>query len=216
MTSSFKPIYKIGHAISRFVFQNLLRAEGYGINNIPPKGPFLLACNHASFLDPFVAGCFIRRDIHFFARKSLFKPGLMERILVGFNAIPVDRDSGKDVSAFKKVLELLKNGEAVLVFLEGTRSLDGSLQPAKKGIGLMACKAQVPVIPTHIIGSFDVWGRGGKMPKLLTNKISVVYGEPIYPQDYDSDSNDPDRYQKAADRILNAIGELKEPYINAI
>lgn len=215
MSNTFKPLYKIGHAVSRYVFQTLLQAEGYGITNIPSKGPFLLACNHASFLDPFVAGCFFDRDIYFFARKTLFKPGIAEHILHGFNAIPVDLDSGKDVSALKKVLELLKKDQGVLVFLEGTRSLNGSLQTAQKGIGLMACKTQVPVIPTHIIGSYDVWGRTGKFPKWLLNKIVVVYGQPLYPKDYDF-PEDPNRYQKAADIILAAIAKLKEPYINLI
>lgn len=216
MTTLFKPLYRMGHAISRFVFQILLRAEAYGIDHIPEKGPFLLACNHASFMDPFLAGCFIHRDMYFFARKTLFKPGLGEKILQGFNAIPVDRDSGKDISAFKKVLSLLKEGEGVLIFLEGTRSSDGSLQPAKKGIGLMACKSQVPVIPTHIIGSFEVWGRSGKIPKLLPHKIAVVYGTPLYPSDYDVGSEDPDRYQKAADIILSAVAQLDEPKIKPI
>lgn len=216
MTDTFKPLYRMGHAISRFLFQTMLRGEASGMDHIPEEGPFLLACNHASFIDPFVAGCFIRRDMYFFARKTLFKPGLAERILLGFNAIPVDRDSGKDVSAFKKVLGLLDQGEGVLIFLEGTRSLDGSLQPAKKGIGLMACKAQVPVIPTHIFGSFDVWGKSGKMPKLLPHKLAVVYGSPLYPNQYDAGSQDPDRYQKAANIFLNAIEQLKEPQIKLI
>ncbi len=215
MSNTFKPIYRIGHAVSKFVFQNLLQAEGYGINNVPTKGPFLLACNHASFLDPFVAGCFFDRDIYFFARKSLFKPGIGKYILDQFNAIPVDRDSGKDVSALKRVLELLKKDQGVLIFLEGTRSFDGSLQPAQKGIGLMACKTQVPVVPTHIIGSFDVWGREGKYPKLFINKIAVVYGPPLYPKSYDF-PDDPNRYQKAADIINAAIAKLKEPFIEAI
>lgn len=216
MINTFKPMYRIGHAVSRFVFQNLLQAEAYGIDHIPTHGPFLLACNHASFLDPFVAGCFFNRDIYFFARKSLFKPGLAEHILNGFNAIPVDRASGKDISALKRVFELLRQGQGVLIFLEGTRSLDGTLQPAKKGIGLMACKAQVPIIPTHIIGSFEVWGRSGKFPKLLTNKIAVIYGPPLYPKDYDLNPNDPNRYQNAADIIRIAIAKLKEPFVNSI
>lgn len=216
MTNTFKPIYRIGHYTSRFIFQNLLQAEAYGLHHIPTKGPFLLACNHASFLDPFAVGCFIERDIYFFARKSLFKPGLVQYILHAFNAIPVDRDSGKDISAFKKVLDLLKQNQGILIFLEGTRSTDGNLQPAKKGIGLMACKAQVPVIPTHIIGSYEVWGREGKLPKLLPNKIAIIYGPSLYPKDYDLYPSDPNRYQKAADIIGLAIANLKEPFLNSI
>lgn len=208
MTDHFRPIYRIGHALSAFLFQGILGAEAYGVNTVPKTGPFLLACNHTSNLDPFLAGCFISRDIYFFARKTLFKPGFANWILRKFNSIPVDRDGGKDISALKKVLELLSQGEGVLIFPEGTRSLDGSIQTAKRGVGMMACKAQVPVVPVHIRGSFEVWGKSGKFPKFLPDRITLVYGQPLYPKDYDPGHNDPDRYQKAADIILKVISEL--------
>ena len=87
---------------------------------------------------PFLAGSFISRDIHFFARKTLFKPGFADWILRRFNSIPVDRDGGKDVSALKRVLELLREGEGVLIFPEGTRSPDGTIQ-----IGRASCRERV-------------------------------------------------------------------------
>lgn len=216
MTKSFKPIYRIGHSVSRFVFQSIFRCEAYGASFVPKTGPFLLACNHSSNLDPFLAGSFISRDIYFFARKTLFKPGFANWILQKFNSIPVDRDGGKDVSALRRVLELLSQGEGVLIFPEGTRSPDGSIQAAKRGIGMMACRAKVPVVPVHIIGSFDVWGKGGKLPKFLPGRITLIYGQALLPQDYDPGRDDPDRYQKAADLILNAITSLEAPHLKAI
>lgn len=207
MPNSFKPIYRIGHGISCFLFQGILDCEAYGVDFVPKEGPFLLACNHSSNLDPFLAGSFISRDIYFFARKTLFKPGFANWVLRKFNAIPVDRDGGKDISALKKVLELLSQGEGVLIFPEGTRSPDGSIQTAKKGVGMMACRSQVPVVPVHIMGSFHVWGKGS-FPKFLPGKINLIYGKPLYPSDYDPGSADPDRYQKSADIILNAIVSL--------
>lgn len=211
MGEKFKPIYRVGHGLSRLIMQTFFRAEAYNAHLVPQSGPFLLACNHASFLDPFLAASFIQRDIYFFARKSLFKPGFANWILHGFNSIPVDRDGGKDISALKRVLELLKQGQGVLVFPEGTRSKDGKLQPAKRGVGMMACRAQVPVVPTHIIGTFDVWGRNHKTPRLLLDRINVVYGKPLYPADFDPGKNDPNRYQTAADSIVHAISVLKPP-----
>lgn len=214
MANHFKPIYRIGHSLSCFLFQTILQCEAYGADLVPKTGPFLLACNHSSNLDPFLAGSFISRDIYFFARKTLFKPGFANWVLKKFNAIPVDRDGGKDVSALKRVLELLSQGEGVLIFPEGTRSPDGRIQTAKRGVGMMACRAQVPVVPVHIIGSFDVWGKGGKLPKFLPGRITLVYGQPLYPQDYDPGQADPDRYQKAADTILNKIVSLSSPAHN--
>lgn len=216
MADHFKPIYRIGHTLSRFLFQGVLGAEAYGQHLVPKTGPFLLACNHSSNLDPFLAGCFISRDIYFFARKTLFKPGFANWILRKFNSIPVDRDGGKDISALKRVLELLNEGEGVLIFPEGTRSMDGLIQTAKRGVGMMACRAQVPVVPVHIMGSFDVWGKGGKFPKFLPNRMTLVYGQPLYPENYDVGHADPERYQKAADTILKAIVALRPPSINPL
>lgn len=211
MGSEFKPIYRIGHAFSRFIFQNLLQCEAYGVDHVPQRGGFLLACNHASNLDPFIAGCFLNRDIYFFARKTLFKRGFADWVLRRFNAIPVDRDGGKDISALKRVLELLSEGEGVLVFPEGTRSLDGKIQSAKKGVGMMACRSGVPVVPVHIFGSYEVWGRGSKWPKFSPGKIVLHYGKPLYSKDYDFGEGDAERYQKAADVILRAIVSLERP-----
>lgn len=216
MAKVFKPVYRIGHAVSRFLFQTLFQCEAYGVHLVPKTGPFLLACNHASNLDPFIAGCFLSRDIYFFARKTLFKRGFFNWILTKFNAIPVDRDGGKDISALRRVLELLNQGEGVLVFPEGTRSPDGLIQTAKKGIGMMACRAQVPVVPVHIMGSFDVWEKGKKFPKLMPGRIAVIYGQPLYPQDYDPLPTEPDRYQKASDIILSTISSFKKPQIKQL
>ena len=215
MQKLFKPIYRVGHTLSRLIMQTIFRAEAFNVDLVPKEGPFLLACNHASFLDPFLAACFINRDIYFFARKSLFKPGFSKWILEKFNAIPVDRDSG-DIGAFKKVLELLNQGQGVLVFPEGTRTEDGTFQTAKKGVGMMACRAQVPVVPAHIVGSFDVWGRGNKQPRLILDRMNVIFGQPLNPVDYDLGKQDPNRYQYAADKILDAISALEKPKSKAL
>lgn len=215
---SFNFIYTLFHDISAAVFSTFFDAECFGLENVPKEGPFILACNHTSFLDPFVAACFFRRPIYFFARKTLFKNALANWLLRRMNAIPVDRDEGRDPSALKKVLKLLKTGEGVLVFVEGTRSIDGTLQEAKRGVGLMACRTGVPVIPLRIFGTYEAWGRNRRFPS-IGSPITLVYGQPIYPQIYDPAHSTTanlkkgsiemkDRYQTAADKILERIKAL--------
>ena len=80
----------------------------------------------------------------------------------------------------------------------------------------MACRAQVPVVPAHIVGSFDVWGRGKKQPTLILDRMNVIYGHPLYPNDYDLGKSDPNRYQYAADKILQAIAALEKPTPTAL
>lgn len=186
------------------------RGDYVGAQHIPKHGAFILAANHASFIDPPVIGSRLPRRLVYFARKTLWKPGFLSWWLDGVGAVPVDRDAGNDVSALKRVLGSLKDGRPLILFPEGTRSPDGNLQPAKAGVGMIACRTQVPVIPVRIIGSFEAFGRDRKFPKLFT-PVHVVFGAPIPPTAYDPGAKAKDRYQTAAERIMAAIAALEPP-----
>lgn len=178
-----------------------------GVENIPASGPFLLACNHASFIDPpaFAAAC--PRELHFFARKTLWK-GLLAPLITSLNAIPIDRDGESDLQAFRRVFDVLGKGGALLVFPEGTRTRDGNLQPAKKGIAMMACRAKVPVVPARIFGSYEVLNRSSKLPN-LRQPMHVSFGPPLLPEQFDPGKTAPDRYQQVAETMMAAIAALK-------
>jgi 1-acyl-sn-glycerol-3-phosphate acyltransferase len=145
----------------------------------------------------------------FFARKTLWKPGVASWWLDTVGTIPVDRDGGSDVSAIKRVLRALADNKALILFPEGTRTPDGRLQPAKPGVGLIACRTQVPVVPARIFGSFEAFGRGKKMK--LGTPVSVVFGKPLPPAAYDDPKAGKERYQRASEAIMAAIAELREP-----
>lgn len=177
-----------------------------GVENIPTSGPFLLVCNHASFIDPpaFAAAC--PRELHFFARKTLWK-GLLAPIITSLNSIPIDRDGEGDLQAFRRVFDVLDKGGALLVFPEGTRTRDGNLQPAKKGIAMMACRARVPVIPARVFGSYEVLSRHRKFPN-LRQPMHVSFGPALLPDEFDPGKSDPERYNKVSATIMDAIGRL--------
>ncbi|OHE72884.1 MAG: hypothetical protein A2Y14_04425 [Verrucomicrobia bacterium GWF2_51_19] len=198
-------LFNIGVNCCRYVFGTIYDCEVIGELNIPKDGACLVASNHVSFFDPPLAGIWIQRPIHFFARKTLFYNN-KGHILEGLNTIPVDRDGDSDVGAFRKVLALLKAGEVVGIFPEGTRSTNGVIQSAKRGVGMMACRAAVPVVPARVFGTFEAWGKG--KPLRFDVPLRVIYDRPIYPQDFDPGENDPNRYQVAADRILQAIAKI--------
>jgi len=206
--------YQIAWTGTQTWFRLMHRTEAYGAHNIPAKGSFILACNHASFLDPPAFGGNLPRELHFFARKTLFK-GVLGRIITDLNSIPVDRDGDSDISAFKRVFSALKNDGGLLLFPEGTRTPNGQLQTAKKGVGLIACRAQVPVIPARIFGSYAVWGRHKKIPDFRP-QIKIVIGCPLSVEDFDPGKHDPQRYQTAANTIMAAITRLYIPYQHAV
>jgi 1-acyl-sn-glycerol-3-phosphate acyltransferase len=204
-----EPVYGFCHAVIEIIFDACFRGDTEGIENFPPHGGYIVAANHASHLDPPIVGLHLPRQVCFFARKTLWKPGIAAWWLDAVGCIPVDRDGGTDVAAIKRVLQALKSEKVIILFPEGTRSTDGTLQSPKPGIGLLACRAQVPVVPARVFGSYEAFGRGGKLR--LGSPVSVTYGKPLLPIDYDDPSAGKERYLRAAQRIMAAIAKLEPP-----
>lgn len=200
-------VYELGQSLCRILLDAGFRLQANNVSAVPQRGPFILASNHASFLDPPVLGAPLSRQIHYLARDSLFE-GVGKWILPRVGSLPVARGKG-DVSAVRVVLDILKAGEGVVLFPEGTRSPDGSLQPAKPGVGLIACRAQVPVVPARIFGSFEAFNRTMKFPNIGT-RVQVTYGHALSPKEYDpGTSAGKGRSQKAAEQIMEAIQALR-------
>ncbi|WP_236919086.1 lysophospholipid acyltransferase family protein [Ereboglobus luteus] len=185
------------------------RGDVYGQDNLPKRGPYMIACNHASFLDPPIVGAFLPHQVRFFARKTLWKPGFASWWLDAVGTIPVDRDGGSDVKAIKAVLQTMKDKKVVIMFPEGTRSPDGSLQTAKPGVGMFACRTGVPIVPARVFDSNKAFGTDGKLHPCTP--VPVVYGKPLGPTDYDDPSKGKERYQHASDIIMSRIAELQRP-----
>ena len=203
------PFYGVFQYAIRGVYEALFRGEVVGTELIPLSGPFLVAANHASHLDPPVVGCQVPRQMRFFARKTLWNSPPLAWWLDHVGSIPVDRDTG-DVGAIRKVLQALHEDRAVILFPEGTRSPDGTLQKPKAGVGLMACKTGVPVVPCRVYGSFAAFGKGDKLPH-FGSPITIVFGRPLTAADYDDPTAGKERYQIASERIFARIAALPEP-----
>jgi 1-acyl-sn-glycerol-3-phosphate acyltransferase len=204
-----EPLYGVCHYILRQFYETFFRGEAVGLENIPTEGGFMIASNHASHLDPPIVGSLFSRQVCFFARKTLWKPGFASWWLNSVGTIPVDRDGGTDVTAIKRVLGALKKEKVIILFPEGTRSPDGKLQAAKPGVGLLACRTGVPVVPARVFGSFQAFGKDGTLR--LGTPVSVVYGKPLLASEYDDPSAGKERYLLASQRIMAAIAQLEAP-----
>ncbi|MEJ1973218.1 MAG: lysophospholipid acyltransferase family protein [Lacunisphaera sp.] len=206
---AMRPFYGFFHYLAQCFHRQWFRGEVVGTDNFPTDGPFLIASNHASHFDPPLVGCHVPRQMRFFARKNLWNNKLLAWWLNEVETIPVERDSG-DVGAIKRVLQALKENRAVVLFPEGTRTPDGLLQKAKAGVGLLACKTGVPVVPCHVYGSFEAFGKGITVPRFGT-PIDIVFGPPIPAADYDDPAAGKARYELAAQRIMDRIAVLPRP-----
>ena len=209
-----EPIYGFFHSLCRLAHQMFVRGDVAGLENLPKAGGYIVAANHASHLDPPIVGQFLPRQVSFFARKTLWKPGLAAWWLDAVGTIPVARDGGTSLDAIKRVLGALSSGRVVIVFPEGTRSANGVLQPPKSGVGLLACKARVPVVPARVFGSFEAFGKDGRLR--LGSPVSVTYGKPLYPADFDHPEDGKERYARTAARIMDAITQLAPPQFPVI
>ncbi len=204
-----RPFYGFFHYLAGTIHGMWFRGDVIGTENFPREGPFLIASNHASHLDPPLVGSQIGKQMRFFARKSLWRNPLLAWWLDQVETIPVERDTG-DVGAIKRVLQALKDDRAVVLFPEGTRSPDGKLQKPKAGVGMMACKSGVPVVPCRVYDSFDAFGKGRRIPNFGT-PVTIVFGEPIPPAAYDDPAAGKARYETAAQRIMDRIASLPRP-----
>jgi 1-acyl-sn-glycerol-3-phosphate acyltransferase len=128
------------------------RLEGRG--KIPRRGPLLIIANHQSFFDPIVMGLACPRMMRFLARKTLFKPAWFAWFITSFGAVPVDQE-GVAKEGLKTILRLLQEGNAVVVYPEGTRTPDGKLSPLKPGIQLLIRRTQAPIVVMGIAGAFE-------------------------------------------------------------
>ena len=197
--------YRFAQYVSWFYFKAFHRLEVHGIKNVPQSGSFILASNHTSYFDPPALGCRLPRNLHYFARDSLFFWPLGV-LISNLNSIPVNR-SQLDIATLKRVLKVLKGGDPLLLFPEGTRSTDGNLGEGKKGIGLLLAKSQVDVLPARVTGGNKVLGKGMLFPR-IGRKLVVEYGTLLKIDTLDPGKSDTNRYEIIANKVLAEINRI--------
>jgi 1-acyl-sn-glycerol-3-phosphate acyltransferase len=198
--------YWFGYHFSRWLAKLLFRFRIVHRHRMIQSGPVILAMNHQSYLDPPLAGNASDRSIYFFARRTLLDVPVLKWLLPKLNVIPVDQE-GMDRTSVKAVIRLLRANEGVLIFPEGSRTLDGNLQPGLPGVGLIIAKTFAPVVPMRIFGAHEALPRGGNRLRLA--RITVVVGEPIYFTASDFPAGDKTAYGRASQRVMEAIAALE-------
>ncbi|MEN9344355.1 MAG: putative 1-acyl-sn-glycerol-3-phosphate acyltransferase [Chlamydiota bacterium] len=157
-------------------FKIFYRHKVYGLRHFK-KGSAIIAANHSSFYDPPVLAVSSPEEVHFLARQGLFKNPLFGWLIRSLNSHPV-KGSAADITVFKTIHQLLLEGEKVVLFPEGARGDTPHLSALKPGIALLIARAESTVIPTYIHGTFAIFNRFCRFPK-LSGKTACVFGSPI-------------------------------------
>jgi 1-acyl-sn-glycerol-3-phosphate acyltransferase len=177
----------------------------YGAENIPEKGPVIIASNHASMTDPPLVPSCIDRPVFVMAKEELFKIPLVGKVLRKVRSFPVKRGTA-DRNALRTAIKLLEEGHVVLIFPEGGRGPGGGeLLPAQRGLSMIAGKSGAPIIPTYAKNTDVMLPRRRNFPRRV--HTSVTFGKPIFAADYANDKSSDDPVGVA---VMTSIAAMRD------
>ncbi|MGX1548014.1 lysophospholipid acyltransferase family protein [Streptomyces adustus] len=192
----------------------LFRPRIEGLEHVPASGAAIVAGNHLSFADHFLMPAILKRRITFLAKSEYFTgSGLKGRLTAAFfhsiGQIPVDR-TGKEAgqAAIREGLGVLRRGELLGIYPEGTRSHDGRLYKGKVGVAVMALRAGVPIVPCAMIGTFEAQPPGRVLPRI--HPVVIRFGKPLDFSRYAGMENEKAILRAVTDELMYAILTLSE------
>lgn len=176
-------MFWIVNTICKGFFKVYNRTSCYGKEHFPPDSvqPVIVASNHVSALDPIMLSITFPRRLRPIAKEELFTGNkLFAWFITKLGAFPLNRETENNASAaLKKFIDILRQGQDMMIFPEGGRSYDGRLQRIEGGAALVAARENTPIVPAYIQGAFEAMPIGSSWCK--PHKINVVYGPIIYP-----------------------------------
>ncbi len=200
LKESSPPLYRVLHAVLPPTLNAIWRPWAEGVEHVPTTGPAILASNHLSFSDHFFLPAFLDRPV-FFLGKSDYFSGWKRFFFEGVGVMPVARQGGDAGEAsLRKGAEILRQGQLLGIYPEGTRSPDGRLYRGKTGPVRLALRTQVPVIPVAMLGTFEVLPPGSKLPRLV--RVGVRFGKPLDFSRYAGRENDRFVLRSATDELM--------------
>lgn len=177
-----------------------------GLENIPVKGPVVIASNHESYFDFICFWAISPRRIQYLAAEKFYKSKFWRPIMVATGQIKVERESKDKKKVHERAHDILKNEGVLGIFPEGTRTRTGELGKAFTGVTKFALKARVPIIPVGMIGAFHAWPPHKKLPSL--KKVSIKIDKPIFHHDHYDKEHTEALLRHLTDELMMTIGKL--------
>ncbi|MFY9233005.1 MAG: lysophospholipid acyltransferase family protein [Fimbriimonadaceae bacterium] len=175
-----------------------------GMKNVPRNGPLVIAPNHVSNLDPPVIACSIPRRITFMSKREFFK-GVFGKLIASLGSFPVQRGEG-DTEAIRTAIKLLEQGNAVLIFPEGTRGDGRTILPFNKGIAMLASRTGAPVLPVGIVGNQQKWPKAKSKPGW--GRVVVEFGETLTYAEYAKGASERENREAFTQELSRRILDL--------
>jgi 1-acyl-sn-glycerol-3-phosphate acyltransferase len=177
--------------------RGLFRIRFEGVEHVPRTGPAVITPNHVSFMDPILVTIPVRRALHYMALEPFFRVRGLGTLMRWARAFPI-QEGEPDNLAVRRALRVLRQGEPLVIFPEGGRSPDGQLQPFRPGAFRLALATGAPVVPVTIVGAFEAWPAGRRLPR--PGRIAITYHAPL-----DGSALPPDADRKARPELLMAL-----------
>nr|WP_240942673.1 lysophospholipid acyltransferase family protein [Planosporangium thailandense] len=172
-------MYSIGKATVAPALRAVWRPKVTGLEHIPRTGPVILASNHLSVVDSLIIPITVARPVYFLAKDEYFRQPLMRTIMTGLNQIPVDRSGGRaSLMALDAALPVLRTGNVLGIYPEGTRSPDGRLYRGRPGVAKLALDAEAAVVPVGLLGTEKIQPVGARLPRVGV-PVEMRVGKPL-------------------------------------
>ncbi len=196
------------------------RPQVSGLHNVPRSGPVIIAGNHVSFADEIFTPLAARRQVFYFAKAEYFNsPGLRGRAMGAFfhglGQLPVDRDDPRAAAgSIDSGVEVLRDGQALGIYPEGTRSPDGRLYKFRTGVARLALRSGAPVVPVGLVGTRDVQPPGGK--RWHRAPVAVRFGTPLDFSGREAEERSARAMRAITEQIRQAVQALSgQEYVDA-
>ena len=184
------------------------RVKVEGRENIPRRGPVILACNHRSFLDSIFVPLVLRRRVTFVAKAEYFDDPKTAWFFRGVGQIPIRREGGSaGERALASATEVLNAGGVFAIYPEGTRTRDGFLHRGHTGVARLAIRTGTPIVPVGLIGTDEVQPVDKRMPNLF-RRVTVRFGEALDPERYGDMDQEHLALRELTDEVMYEIGQL--------
>lgn len=200
-------LYRVVRALFKPVLERWVDLQVVGLEHVPRSDPAILASNHMSFMDSLVLPLPVPRPVYFLGKADYWDSWRTRWFFQGVGVVPVQREGGAaGMESLETGVEILRSGDLVGVYPEGTRSPDGRLYRGKTGPVRMALAAGVDIIPCGVIGSDRAQPTGQNT--ISREQVTVQYGRPVNLSRYADHVDDPFALRAATDEVMYEIMRL--------